>query len=338
MNKRLIFIVWLLLWPVLPLAAQDEPTAAVSQERDPNAFVLRVVADSVLIRALPTQESDFIGSTFENDNLVAVGRNIDGSWFEVRRPGRQNSAGWISEEWVAYMFDVSDLPITDLTTGVTGTEPVYDTGYAVLILTEATLRSRPHVNGDELMVIPAGLTIPVIERTPDDLWLFVNYLGNTGWVAEFLLRPSVNVRTLPISPAYAGTTIPVEIIPREVQLAQVNRLREFIIPKRDLAESIANFWDVVGTGEVVPCNPPGAGFTYYAWTPRDVVELPELRRHVRRLERAIDDLNASITTMQRCGVYTESEISSAYAQAINARVIFNAILGALDNLEENVIR
>lgn len=338
MNKRLIFMIVILLAVMMPLTAQDEPTAAVSQEQDADAFVLRVVGDSVHIRALPTRDSDFIGSTFENDNLVAVGRNIDGSWFEVRRPGRQNSAGWISEEWVTYMFDVSQLPITDLTTGITGAEPVYDTGYSVHVLVQATLRNRPHVNGDELMTIPVGLTIPLIERSPDDLWLFVNYLGNTGWVAEFLLRPSVSIRSLPISAAYALNTLPVEIIPVEVQLAQVNRLRDFITPRRDLATSIANFWEVLGTGEVVPCNPPEAAFTHYPWTPRDVVELPELRRHVRRLERAVDDLNASITTMQRCGVYTESEISSAYAQAINSRVIFNAILGALDNLEENVIR
>lgn len=324
-----------------PILAQDEPTsgtAAASPQHDPNAFVLRVVGDSVLIRALPTRDSDYIGSTFENDNLIAVGRNIDGSWFEVRRPGRQQSAGWISKRWVSYTFDVSQLPITDLTTGMIGTEPVYNTGFSVFVLTEATLRNRPHVNGAELAIIPAGSTIPVIERTPDNLWLFVNYLGQTGWVAEFLLRPSGDVRSIPISPDYAGISIPVEIIPREVQLAQVNRLRDFIIPKRDLASSIANFWEVVATGEVVPCTPPGGSFTHYPYTPRDVVELPELRRHVRRLERAVNDLNTSIVTMQRCGVYTESEISTAYAQAINARVIFNAILGALDILERDVIR
>lgn len=342
MRPILFVLVWCLL--VVPLPAQeatpqpDTPdTAQVDSQTVDETRVLRVFADSVFIRALPTRDSEPVGSAFENDSLVAVGRNVDGGWFEVRRPGRDVSAGWISREWVAFGFDIAELPITDLTTGVTGPEPVFDSGFAVSILTEAALRDRPSINGERIGVIPVLLTIPAYERSPDNLWVQVNYLGTVGWLAEFLIRSSAPIAELPISEAFALASVPVEIIPVEAQLAQLNRLREYIIPKRDLIDSVANFWAVLQTGEVVPCNPPAGGYGYYPVTSRDVVELPELRRYTRRLNLAIDDMNAALATMQRCGVYTEGELSTAYAKAINARLIFNATLDSLDVLETDVI-
>ena len=332
--KKLALIFVLLL--TFSIQAQDDTTASASNEVT-ERYVLRVFGDSVFIRGLPTRESDPVGSAFENDSLWAVGRNADGSWFEVRRPGREVNAGWISKDWVSYTFEVGQLPITDFEAGVIGPEPVFDSGFSVFVLTEATLRNRPSVRGEEIMTIPIGLTIPGFERSPDNLWVHVNYLGTTGWVAEFLMRPSADINTLVVSPEFAVTSVPVEIIPVEVQLAQVSRLRDFITPKRDLAETVANFWSLVIEREVVPCNPPGGGLEHFPLSARDVIELPELRRYTRRITTAVNDLNASIETMQRCGVYNEDELSTAFAQSVNARIIFDATLGALRNIEDNVI-
>ncbi|GAB4508426.1 MAG: hypothetical protein OHK0046_00760 [Anaerolineae bacterium] len=300
-------------------------------------YSMNVFVDSLVIRNLPDRESEPSGSAFEGDVLVAVGRNADGSWLQVRRPGTQQVIGWVLRQYVGFTFSVGSLPLTDLTTGVTGPEPLYDTGVAIFILTEAALRDRPSDNGERIGVIPIAVTIPAIERSPDTRWLRVNYLGTIGWVAEFLTSSTADLETLPISPDFTFRTVSLEIIPVEVQLAQTQRLRDWIIPLRDLSDSLANFWDVVATGQTVPCNPPAGGFGYYPYTPRDVVELPELRRYIRRLETAIDSLNSSIAIMQPCGVFTAEQFSAAYAGAVNARVIFDASLRALDALEENVI-
>jgi len=340
--KKLCLLLMVFIF-ALPLNAQDttEPETtpeAETTEADPEPLTLTVFVDSALIRELPTEESEFIGSTFENDVLIAVGRNADGTWFQVRRPFRDTPAGWISRELVAYGFAPGELPITDFTTGVIGEAAVLDSGVAAFVLTEAALRDAPSLNGNRVGVVPIMVTIPIYERSPDNLWFFVNYLGDTGWVAEFLVRPVGDLTAVPISAQFPGTVVDLPIIPPEVQLAQVNRLRGYIIPLRDLADTQANFWSLVISREVVPCAPPAGNFPFYAWTQADLFELPELRRYVTRLETATTDLNDAVAIMQGCGVFTDEQVSSAFANAVNASVIYNAVLNNLDFLEEEVIR
>jgi len=301
-------------------------------------YSVRVVVDSAFVRELPGREFTAVASVMENDVLYALGRNADGSWIQVRRPWQEVRLGWIFKDMTQYAFEMAQLPLADLTTGVTGSDPVYDTGITVFILNEVSLRSRAHRGGERLAIVPVGLTIPAIERTPDNMWVRVNYLGITGWVAEFLVRISGDSSTLPVSPEYATSVIPIEIVPPEVQLAQVYRLREFVAPKYAVAHEVVEFWDHLNEGDTVPCYPPAVGdYPHYAYTPRDIVELPELRTMVNNLPYAIDDLNAALNTMQRCGAYTPTEISVAYAQAINATSLLGSILGRLDYLEQNVI-
>jgi hypothetical protein len=310
----------------------NEQTASLVEEETPE-YVLRVFVDSAFIRALPTRDSEMVGSTFQDESLLAIGRNADGAWFQVRRPYRQGAVGWISRTLVAYSFDIAELPITDLTTGVTGAEPVYDSGFSVFVLTEASLRTKPDPDAERVGIVPIMATIPAIERTADSLWLYVNYLGNAGWVAEFLVRSSADIAELPINQEFAPDVIALEIIPPEVQLAQVNRVRAFVTPLRDQSQELSNFWAILTTGETVPCNPPAGNHPHYGFSARDIVELPELRRQVRTMTRAVDDLNASIDAIQRCGIYTPSEISEAYAHAINSTILFNVLLSNMDNVE-----
>lgn len=339
--RHLCLLLILLIFAV-PLSAQTaEPETtpeATTEEDDPTPLTLTVFVDSALIRELPTQDSEFIGSTFENDVLIAIGRNADGTWFQVRRPLRDNPAGWISRELVAFTFAPGDLPITDFTTGVTGPDAVLDSGVSAFVLTEAALRDRPALNAERIGVLPIMVTIPIYERSPDNLWFLVNYLGQTGWVAEFLVRPVGDVTAVPISTQFAVTVVDLLIIPPEVQLAQVNRLRGYIIPARDLAATQADFWALLLDREVVPCEPPAGNVALYEWGPQDVAELPELRRYVRRLDTATTDLNDAITIMQGCGVFSDEDVSSAFANAVNATVIYNSILNNLDFLENEVIR
>ena len=71
---------------------------------------------------------------------------------------------------------------------------------------------------------------------------------------------------------------------------------------------------------------------------RDVRELPELQRYTPRLATAIDYLNKAIDPLTICGVLSPDLVGDARDDAINARIIFNATLDQLDNLEENIIR
>lgn len=333
MKRKSLFLLTVIVWFIFPVV--------VFAQTDANQFMVRVFVDSAFVRALPEQDAEPVGSVFEDTYLLAVGRNIDGTWFEVRRPGRVNekkpNIGWISREVVIYTFEVADLPMTDLTTGVTGPEPVYDTGYSTFILLEAALRAEPNLDAERLAIVPIMLTLPVLDRTVDRQWVRINYRGTVGWVAEFLTRASIPLDDIPVNPAFAVSTLPVEIIPLELQLAQINRFRDYVRPILAQSEGVANFWSLVGIGEIVECNPPEGTYAQYPITVRDIYELPELRNQERRIRTAITDINASITTMQRCGVYTPNEISKAYAQAINTKVILSVVIQYMNNLEANLL-
>jgi hypothetical protein len=85
----------------------------------------------------------------------------------------------------------------------------------------------------------------------------------------------------------------------------------------------------------LPSNAP-AEVTDYPYTESDIRELPELGRYVPRLGTAIDYLQAAREPLLTCGVISPSITVEARNSAINARVIFDATLGALDNLEETI--
>lgn len=302
-------------------------------------YTLQVVVDSAFLRAAPAQDAPAVSSVFENDSLVAVGRNVDGEWLQVKRPGSRDAAGWIARKLVLFTFEVGRLPITDLTTGVTGSTPVVDTGTAVLTAGEVIQHSAPERSAPQVGIIPMLRTVPVVERTPNNQWLKVNYRGTVGWVAVFLVVSSADLNAVPISPEYAADPqyAAYEIIPPEVQLAQADRLLAYIQWVGETAAGVANYWRMLSRGETMPCNPPGDA-AYFVMTARDLVELPELRRQERNLQQAVDDLNAAIDAMRRCGVYRQFEIREAYSKALNAQALLRVVAQRMENVRKQIGR
>jgi hypothetical protein len=335
--KRIIFLLFFLSNLTLLLHAQDTTASADATNRE-DVYPVRVLYESAFVRQLPAEDSDPAASVFENDVLQAIGRNADGSWLQVRRPGRDISLGWIAKRLVVFTFDITRLPITDLTTGVTGTEPLFDSGVSVFILTEANLRSEPLIDSPVIGIIPIAVTIPAIERNFDERWVKVNYLGTVGWVNSFNISTTNDLTSLPIderyspvNPDYPAIVIPV--IPPEVQLEQVYRMLDYLDPISVTVGEVLAFWSDLQEGLTIVCNPPQAYFTPIEITTQDLYELPELRTAARRLQRGLDDLNASIAAMQRCGVYTPREISEHYAQAINASIVISSVRGRVRDAE-----
>lgn len=313
---------------------QEQDTSAQADIGDDEAALrVRVLFESAFVRALPTQEADAVASVFENEVLEAMGRNVDGTWLQVRRANRDVSLGWIARRLVALTFDIGELPLTDFETGVVGDEPVFDTGFSLLILTEANLRAEPNINSEVIDIVPLNRILPLIDRNPDGRWFRVNYLGTVGWLSLFSVRVRGEVEAVPINPETVAQGLQIEIIPPDVQLAQAIRLRDYATPIYATAQETSAFWGQLADGLVIPCNPPAGNFPVYEYTQRDVYELPELRRATRRLDTAISDLNASLATMQRCGIYSPSQISRAYAQAINATNLLANIIQQMNNVE-----
>jgi len=326
----------LLAWPAQAQTPLPSPTPAATATPQPTNFTLNV--ESAYLRALPSANAEARASVFEGANLRAVGRNADGLWLQVARPGQDQPIGWLRRDLALFSFDLTRLPLTDSITGVTGPTPIVDTGYAVQILSEVNLRPNINFDGDQVLAtVPFGLVLPALERDLSSAWVKVNYLGTVGWVAEFLVRPSVPLKELPVTEERFGdSSVVLEVIPPEVQRAQALRFIAYAEAQALIADQVATFWAQLQEGLTVVCQPPATVPTFRQ-TARDLVELPELRRVTRRLPQVISDLNASIDLMRRCGRYSFQEITRASAQAINARVILQSSLDDMRRIEKTII-
>jgi hypothetical protein len=329
-KRALIFLFCL-------LALSQIVSAQQTAERTRNW--LTVVVDSVFIRALPTQESDSVASRFEDDRLEAVGRNADGTWFQVVRPYSETVIGWIDVSLVIYDFEVTLLPITDLVTGVTGETPIVDTGISVFINQNARMRSDPGRNAPIIAILPNSITLPAVARNPAGDWVQVNYNGTLGWVAIFLVRTVNDVSALTIiTPAVVGgggNTSGVTVIPAEVQIAQIQRLRAFIMAPLEASNQLSSRIYAVTTGEIVPCTTIADVFPLYVYTAQDVRQLPELGRYGLTLNAAIEDINEAIALIGECGAYSEATLANATGLLPNR--FFNGLLFTLDGLERSIL-
>lgn len=326
--KWRIGLLLMLCLAAFPAAAQDED------------FRARVDVSSAFARALPALDAEATASVFEDEWLEVISRNLDGTWFEVRRPGRMNNLGWMFGETLEWDFHPELLPLGDLTTGVIGPTPLtYAPDHAVFLIESPVLRTQPLRNSARVpgVTIPFSVTLPVLARNQDGSWLFVNYLGYQGWVVAFAGRTLPNVLDIPQAINLPPLeNVPTVIIPVEIQQAQIERLRTFITERRAYAADLESFWQRVFQGEIMPCNAP-LELLNYPYTESDVRELPELQRYAPRLVTAIDYMRTSQGLFLQCGIASLSKIVEARNGAINARIIFDATLEALQTLEEDVV-
>lgn len=322
----------ILLLLVALLSGAIPPARAQGTEPE---FKLLVEVNSAFVHAQPSVDSPRVASVFKDQVLEAIGRNLDGTWFEVKRPGRLTGLGWLPVEFVSWDFFSETLPLTNLTVGIDGPAPLgTDPGFAVYLQSGVVLRDAPTRHGRNIGSVPRFATVPVLGRNLDGSWLKVNYRGYVGWIIAFVGREIPNLMAIPVAPdAPPPDTPPVVIIPPEVQLAQIQRFRDYITPRRDLSTALTSFWLMVLRGEILPCNPP-ASIAMYQYSRSDVRELPELDLYAPQLALAVDYLNASLDPLQKCGVVTTADVQSAYANAINANLLFVSTLDQLDSVEQ----
>ncbi|MEO8606762.1 MAG: SH3 domain-containing protein [Chloroflexota bacterium] len=307
-----------------------------AQAQKSSDFHAVVQVDSAFARALPAEEADPVASLFRDEPLEVVSRNLDGSWFEVKRPGRLTNLGWVFNKLIDWDFNPEELPLGDLSTGVTGPTPLLEAPtYGAYLLEGLALHPSPSRFSPVITTIPPLVTIPVLERNQNGTWLHVNYLGYDGWVIGYATR-TPDVLAIPEATSLPPLeTITVIVIPVEIQQEQIDRMRAYIIEKRDIAVVLESFWWDVFRGAVKPCEPPAA-VVAYQYGDQDVQELPELGRLVPRVTDGINNINNSIEPLSRCGVLSPDVVGDARDDAINAKVILNAELERLAGIEKIV--
>lgn len=329
---RKFIILWLVMMGAVSVQAQQDTTPP---------FRVQVRFESVFVRTAPSVESEPATSIYEDEWLDVVGRNVDGTWFEVRRPNRMTNLGWVLNEMVEWDFAPELLPLTNFDTGLEGTTTLSsDPGFAITMLENTTLRDQPLPSGERITIVPIGVTVPVLARNQNGSWLRVNYIGYEGWLSVFGARElsaevTESIPQAPNLPPLEGITV--IIIPPEIQLAQVERARVFLAASRSVSDGLAGFWSQVLIGEVMPCQPPGFVNEYLAGA-QDIRELPEIQRYLPQMNDGVSLLNQSIDPLYTCGPLDRVVVDRARKNAINATIMFDAVTQRLDNLEENVIR
>lgn len=303
------------------------------------SFRAKMLFGSAFARVAPALDAPAAASVFEDNILEVIGRNLDGTWFEVRRPGRSYTLGWMLAEFL----DIDEgrpelLPLLDLSTGRVGPAALSaDPGYATYAVDNLVMRDSPVVRtGRQIGTIPAGAVLPVIYRNQNTTWLYVNFLGNEGWVATFNTRPAPGIENLPIAPGLVQQeVIAFDTIPPEVQRAQIQRLRDYLTATRVVAVGLEATWYGVTNREIMPCEPPDF-VRDYPYTADDARQFPELIRYLPRLEDVGQLINASVEPLTRCGVFDRVVALRARDSATNARIAIDATLDALKLVEERI--
>jgi len=321
----LLMLAWVF---ILPAHAQEED----------NPFRVSVDPESAVIRSLPSRsEGEFIASAFRSDVFEAVGINLDGTWFLVRRPGRVSNIGWMSRTVLDFDFMPETLPLADTQTGATGDFILTsDTGFSAFTLAEVNLRVQPRDGTQVITRAPFGVVLPILERDRLGDWFLVTYLGTTGWVNAINLRGITSFDAVPIASGLPeipqATTF---VIPLTVQLDEIQEFHDYLTTQNNFANELADFWDQVFNFEVMPCQPPEF-VQNYLFTQDDERAFPELEFLVPRLDTATEFINASIDPLYECGVKSTPLVIEAKNNATNASIIYSATLSTIAGIEAEI--
>lgn len=314
------------------------PTATPTPS-DRYSFRATMLYGSAFIRLAPSVEAEAAASIFEDNIVEVVGRNLDGTWYEVRRPGRAYTLGWLLAEFLDIDEGAPELlPLTDRTTGLTGPQAVTGAAEAATYaIDNLVLRDSPLTRtGRQIGRIPAGAVVPVVYRNYGGTWLLVNYLGTLGWVATFNTRPAPSALVVPVAPGLPREAeVVFEQISPEEQRAQVARLRAYLNVTRDLAVGLEYLWGQVVLRQIMPCEAP-AYVRDYPYTDADTRQFPELGRYLPRLDAVGAQVNTAIEPLTRCGVFDVEVAIRARDSATNAKVNIDATLGALLLVEDRI--
>ena len=170
-NARLIFN----LDPLLPPPPADAPRA-------------RITARFLNMRDQSGVHGKVVEIISMNQVLPVVGRNGIGTWLELAFGERR---AWVS----AYYVEAENLESVRITDG--SPAPVMEVNATVSAATP-NLRELPDRGSQRLLQISRGERYPVIGRTPDGDWLWLEVGDIRGWAHSDWLLVSPGLETVPL--------------------------------------------------------------------------------------------------------------------------------------------
>lgn len=176
-----------------PSTPDDPPPAAPS---DITAFA----TTTVVLRSGPGTTFDRIGTVPYQSAVPVLGRTADSQWIFIDNQGQ---TGWSAAWLFTYSGDLSSAPVVP--PDGTGTPPDAPppsggdpTGVNAVPDFNLILRAGPGTGFASIGRVPAGTTVPVLGRDASNLWLFVEYQGQQGWIAAWYSTVNGDLNTVPV--------------------------------------------------------------------------------------------------------------------------------------------
>ena len=182
---------------------------------------------TVNVRSGPGTQYDIIGQLTNGDEVRVVGRSDQESdWLQIEY---SSGTGWVAYFTVTVLSAVDKLPIVDTAGSLLSTPtPTLDSGNSVqasgdLYVTafrRVNVRSGPGLVHDQIGELEPGDTADITGRTADNQWLQINFNGQPGWVAYFVVTVtgslnSASVVDLPVdNQVTPEPTAPPQIVTR----------------------------------------------------------------------------------------------------------------------------
>jgi uncharacterized protein YraI len=196
-NKRIalifgmIFLVIVSTWSSITVLAQDAVSAQAYR--------------TVNVRSGPGTLYPVIGQLVADTTAEVTGRSdAENNWLQIEFDGQ---TGWVAYFTVVVSGDLETLPLVgaEPPAAVTtiNTLPLIEVaedapeGAFVTSFRRVNMRSGPGTEFERLDMLDPGETAPIIGRTEDNEWLQIEFDGQTGWVAYFVVSVAGALEDVP---------------------------------------------------------------------------------------------------------------------------------------------
>lgn len=182
----------------------------------PDTTLLAQAFRTVNVRSGPGTQYDIIGRLSGGVEVTVSGRSdLDSNWLYIDFNGND---GWVAFFTVSLNGDPAILPIVESQTVLPATpldssQPssleasteVYATAFR-----RVNVRSGPDTSYDRLGSLNPGDRADIAGRTADGQWLLIDYSGEPGWVAYFVVSVTGDLELLSVIETDSLTALGVE--------------------------------------------------------------------------------------------------------------------------------
>jgi uncharacterized protein YraI len=255
------------------------------------------------IRSAPTTRAPSLQVIPRNTTILLLGRTADGSWLQVQY---KSVIGWVTVFYVASNDDFSLLPVTDATDPNVVPRPeeqvvapdgtIVKTGELIIFSpsTEVNVRVLPDEAAPLLGRLAPNQRATVRLLDPTRLWGQIDFEGQQGWVALYVVAVYGDIRTVAVlGVPDSGWELPIETSPvfsleqRQIVANASAHLGRYIGAASDL---VGIFSNAVNSG-FIACGPVPAFLRPYRPFRTDYARVPELEPIVTNMNLAFDQIN-----------------------------------------------